>query len=127
MKRILILAVALLAIPAFASEQGLKYIMQDMKLAFKQAVEAPSVEAMQKPVITLSALVEQAQQGVYPMEKESLYQEGFHQLEVTLNQVQAHLQAGELEAAKTRLKIVDDLRIEYHDKRNPSIWKRLFG
>ncbi|HGY0699729.1 TPA: cytochrome b562 family protein, partial [Vibrio cholerae] len=25
------------------------------------------------------------------------------------------------------LKTVDDLRIEYHDKRNPSIWKRLFG
>ncbi|GHZ48711.1 hypothetical protein VCSRO8_3092 [Vibrio cholerae] len=62
----------------------------------------------------------------YP-EKEATYQEGFQKLAVTLDKIDAHLQAGELEAAKASLKTVDDLRIEYHDKRNPSIWKRLFG
>jgi soluble cytochrome b562 len=25
------------------------------------------------------------------------------------------------------LREVDSLRLEYHDKRNPSIWKKLFG
>jgi len=103
MKKTLILAAALLATPVFAAGQDLKSIMQDMKLAFKQAAEAPTVEAMQAPISTLESLVEQAKRGVYPVEKEATYQ------------------------AKASLKTVDDLRIEYHDKRNPSIWKRLFG
>jgi soluble cytochrome b562 len=41
--------------------------------------------------------------------------------------VEAKLDAGNLEAAKQELKLVDDLRVEYHDKRNPSIWSKLFG
>ena len=127
MKRTLILTAALLATPVFASGQDLKSIMQDMKLAFKQAAEATTVEAMQTPVTTLETLVEQAKRGQYPVEKEAIYQEGFNKLDVTLEKVEAHLQAGELKAAKASLKTVDDLRIEYHDKRNPSICKRLFG
>ncbi|EGR4196893.1 cytochrome b562 family protein [Vibrio cholerae] len=127
MKKTLILAAALLATPVFAAGQDLKSIMQDMKLAFKQAAEAPTIEAMQAPISTLESLVEQAKRGVYPVEKEATYQEGFQKLAVTLDKIDAHLQAGELEAAKASLKTVDDLRIEYHDKRNPSIWKRLFG
>ncbi|WP_114974922.1 cytochrome b562 [Vibrio cholerae] len=127
MKRTLILTAALLATPVFAAGQDLKSIMQEMKLAFKQAVEAPTVEAMQDPISTLESLVEQAKRKSYPAEKEATYQEGFNKLDITLGQVEAHLQAGELEAAKASLKTVDDLRVEYHDKRNPSIWKRLFG
>ncbi|ASK53913.1 cytochrome b562 family protein [Vibrio tarriae] len=127
MKRTLILTAALLATPVFAAGQDLKSIMQDMKLAFKQAAEAQTVEAMQVPVTTLEGLVKQATQRSYPAEKEATYQEGFQKLAVTLDKIDAHLQAGELEAAKASLKTVDDLRIEYHDKRNPSIWKRLFG
>ncbi|KQA20771.1 cytochrome b562 [Vibrio metoecus] len=127
MKRTLILTAALLATPVFAAGHDLKSIMQDMKLAFKQAAEAQTVEAMQAPVTTLESLVKQAKQRPYPAEKEATYQEGFNKLDVTLGQVEAHLQAGELEAAKASLKTVDDLRVEYHGKRNPSIWKRLFG
>lgn len=127
MKRALILTAALLAIPVLAAGQDLKVIMQDMKLAFKQAAEAPTIEAMQGSISTLDSLVEQAKRKSYPTEKEAIYQEGFSQLNLTLDKVEAHLQAGELEAAKANLKAVDDLRIEYHEKRNPSIWKRLFG
>lgn len=57
MKKTLILVAALLATPVFAAGQDLKSIMQDMKLAFKQAAEAPTVEAMQAPISTLESLV----------------------------------------------------------------------
>lgn len=95
---------ALLATPVLAAGQDLKSIMQDMKLAFKQAAEATTVEAMQAPISTLESLVEQAKRGVYPVEKEATYQEGFQKLAVTLDKIDAHLQVYELEAAKASLK-----------------------
>lgn len=60
MKKTLILVAALLATPVLAAGQDLKSIMQDMKLAFKQAAEATTVEAMQAPISTLESLVEHA-------------------------------------------------------------------
>ncbi|WP_390902892.1 cytochrome b562 [Vibrio qingdaonensis] len=113
---------------AFASEGvDLKKNMQAMKLAFKQAAEAQSVEEMKTPVATLDTLIAESKQGDYPPEKMDLYQEGFNKLSSALQQVDKDLQQGDLDAAQQTLREVDTLRIEYHDRRNPSIWQRLFG
>lgn len=105
----------------------LKKNMQAMKLAFKQAAEAQSVEAMQTPIAELDQLIADSKQGDYPPEKADLYLEGFKKLSLAIDNVDAELKKGNLEAAKQSLREVDSLRLEYHDKRNPSIWKKLFG
>ncbi|GMQ48751.1 cytochrome b562 [Vibrio sp. 10N] len=105
----------------------LKKNMQAMKLAFKQAAEAQSVEAMQTPITELDQLIADSKQGNYPPEKADLYLEGFKKLSQAIDNVDADLKKGDLEAAKQSLREVDSLRLEYHDKRNPSIWKKLFG
>ncbi|MFA0442717.1 cytochrome b562 [Vibrio sp. 10N.222.51.C12] len=113
---------------AFAAEGfDLKKNMQAMKLAFKQAAEAQSIDEMKTPVATLDTLVADTKQGNYPPEKAELYQEGFNKLSSALEQVDKDLEKGDLDAAKQTLREVDSLRLEYHDKRNPSIWQRLFS
>ncbi|WP_158108423.1 cytochrome b562 [Vibrio furnissii] len=128
MKKAMILAAGLLmATQAFAADSDLKQIMKQMKTAFKHAAEAQSNEAMQAPIAELTQLVAQAKQGEYPPEKQDVYLEGFNKLSVTLDKIENELDNGEFDAAKTSLQEVDGLREEYHDKRNPSIWQRLFG
>ncbi|EKM31937.1 cytochrome b562 family protein [Vibrio harveyi] len=46
---------------------------------------------------------------------------------VTLDKIEADLDAGKLQEAKDQLREIDSLREEYHDKRNPSIWSKLFS
>ncbi|WP_394151039.1 cytochrome b562 [Vibrio maritimus] len=124
----LVALTALVSTSAFASEPfDLKKNMQAMKLAFKQAAEAQSVEEMRVPVDTLDKLIADSKHGDYPPEKADLYQEGFKKLSQAIEEVDSELDSGDLEAAKQSLREVDSLRLEYHDKRNPSIWKRLFG
>ncbi|GAL31108.1 soluble cytochrome b562 [Vibrio variabilis] len=124
----LVALTALVSTSAFAGESfDLKKNMQAMKLAFKQAAEAQSVEEMRVPVDTLDKLIADSKQGNYPPEKADLYQEGFKKLSQAIDEVDSELDSGDLEAAKQSLREVDSLRLEYHDKRNPSIWKRLFG
>jgi soluble cytochrome b562 len=105
----------------------LKKKMQAMKLAFKQAAESQSVEQMKLPVADLNTLIAKSKNGSYPPEKQDMYMEGFEKLSVALDDVEQHLEQGELDKAKQSLRQIDDLRIEYHDQRNPSIWKKLFG
>ncbi|MGC9422787.1 cytochrome b562 [Vibrio sp.] len=129
MKKRLLLSAGLLLIAsqAWAANMDLKPLMQQMKLEFKAAAEAQTVEDMQVPIAQLSVLVTQAKQAQYPPERASIYQEGFNKLTVALDQVTNELSAGEFDAAKRSLKEVDDLRIEYHEKKKPSLWQRLFG
>lgn len=128
MKKAMILAAGLLmATQAFAADSDLKQIMKQMKTAFKHAAEAQTSEAMQAPIAELTQLVAQAKQGEYPPGKQDVYLEGFNKLSVTLDKIENELDNGEFDAAKTSLQEVDGLREEYHDKRNPSIWQRLFG
>ena len=122
-----LLAASLVAAPAFAKSSELKKNMQEMKLAFKQAAEAQSVEEMQKPIAELDALILGAKQGVYPTEKEALYMEGFKKLSLSIDNIEAQLEQGNLEQAQQELREIDSLRIEYHDRRNPSIWSKIFG
>lgn len=128
MKKVIILAAGLLlATQVFAADSDLKQLMKQMKTAFKHAAEAQSSAEMQAPIKELTQLVAQAKQGEYPPEKQDIYLEGFNKLTVALNKIDTELAQGEFDAAKNTLKEVDSLREEYHDKRNPSIWQRLFG
>lgn len=127
MKKLVPLLALAMSAQAFASDFDLKATMKQMKVEFKQAAQAEEIAQMQSAVANLSELIEQSKQGEYPPEKTDLYLEGFNKLSVALDSVESKLEAGNLEAAKAELKLVDDLRVEYHDKRNPSIWSKLFG
>lgn len=112
---------------AFAADVDLKANMKQMKIEFKHAAEATEVESMKTAIVNLSDLVEESKRGEYAPEKFDIYLEGFNKLSVALDSVEAKLDAGDLSGAKAELKNVDSLREEYHDKKNPSIWSKLFG
>lgn len=127
MKKLLPLLALAMSAQAFASDFDLKATMKQMKVEFKQAAQAQDIGQMQSAVANLSALIEQSKLGEYPPEKVDLYLQGFNKLSVAIDSVEAKLETGNIEAAKAELKLIDDLRVEYHDKRNPSIWSTLFG
>ncbi|WP_417883019.1 cytochrome b562 [Vibrio rumoiensis] len=127
MKKLIPFIALLLTANVYASGGDLKATMKEMKIEFNHAAKAQNIDEMKEPVEKLTALVNQAKQGTYSPEKQQLYLEGFNKLTTTLDSVETHLDAGEFEQAKEELRQVDDLRVEYHDKRNPSIWSKLFG
>ncbi|MGR5548454.1 cytochrome b562 [Vibrio sp. DNB22_12_1] len=119
--------VALSSTYAMAEAVDLKQNMKQMKMDFKQAAGASDVETMKSAIDSLQAIVEESKRGNYPPEKFDLYLEGFNKLSVTLDNIESDLDAGKLTEAKEQLREIDGLREEYHDKRNPSIWSKLFG
>lgn len=127
MKKLVTLVALVLSTHAFAADVDLKATMKQMKVEFKHAAEAQELGEMHTAVKNLSDLIEQSKRGNYPPEKFDLYLEGFNKLSVAVDSVEAELKSGNLEAAKAELKQIDDLRVEYHDKRNPSIWSKIFG
>ncbi|CAM3813988.1 cytochrome b562 [Vibrio aquimaris] len=127
MKKIIFALTLMLSIQVFASDVDLKATMKQMKLEFKQAAQATSVDSMKAPIDNMLQLVEQAKKGNYPPEKVDTYIEGFSKLSTTLEQIDSQLDAGDLASAQESLRQIDELRIEYHDKRNPSIWSKIFG
>ncbi|WP_228481500.1 cytochrome b562 [Vibrio fluminensis] len=127
MIRKIVLLSALFTSQAFAADYDLKSAMKQMKLDFKQAAEAQSVEEMQTAIDSFSRLITQSQSAVYPPEKQNLYIEGFNKLSLSVEAINQELQQGDLEGAKQELKVIDGLREEYHDKRSPSIWSKIFG
>ncbi|WP_153447525.1 cytochrome b562 [Vibrio algicola] len=127
MKNLIPFIALLVSANVYAAGSDLKATMKEMKLEFKHAAEAQTISEMQVPVTNLTELIDKAKLGAYPPEKQDLYLEGFNKLTVTLENVETSLKAGELDQAKQQLRQVDELRIEYHDKRNPSIWSKLFG
>ncbi|KIE21594.1 cytochrome b562 family protein [Vibrio sinaloensis] len=127
MRKLLPALALMLSANVYASDFDLKATMKQMKVEFKQAAEATEIVRMQAAVDNLSDLVEQSKRGDYPPEKFDLYFEGFTKLSKALDAVDAKLEQGDLDAAKQELRQVDALREEYHDKRNPSIWSKLFG
>lgn len=127
MKNTVVVALLVASCSLSAGEFDLKANMQEMRLSFKQAAEATTLEEMQAPVTELSVLIRESKSASYPQEKTELYQEGFQRLAVSIDEVKQHLDAGDFEQAQTSLRQIDDLRVEYHKQRNPSIWQRLFG
>lgn len=105
----------------------MKAVMKEMRLEYKLGERATSIEDMNQVVTKLESLIDQLKQGEYTPEKQAMYQEGFNKLSVSVAQVKTELDAGDLEKAQAALEQVDELRVEYHKKRNPSIWSKIFG
>lgn len=110
-----------------ASDIDLTATMKKMRLAFNQAAEAENIDQMRAPLTRLDELIQISQQGNYPKEKEALYMSGFNKLSTVVSDIESQVEQGNFEQAKETLRQIDDLRVEYHDKRNPSIWSKLFG
>ncbi|OOE86785.1 cytochrome b562 [Salinivibrio sharmensis] len=127
MKKVILTGAMAVLLTLNVSASELKPIMKEMKMTFKEAASAQSIEAMQAPVAKLETLIAQAKAGSYPPEKAETFMEGFDKLAVTVEEIDAALSEGDLDKAQQGLRQIDALREEYHDKRNPSIWQRLFG
>ncbi|MBA5764013.1 cytochrome b562 family protein [Vibrio sp. 404] len=127
MIRSVLILTTLVTTQVIASDYDLKSAMKQMKLDFKHAAEAQTVEEMQQAMVNFNQLLDASKQAQYPDEKKALYMEGFEKLTITINGINQELEQGDLQGAKQQLKVIDDLREEYHDKRNPSIWSKLFG
>ncbi|MPS30756.1 MULTISPECIES: cytochrome b562 [unclassified Salinivibrio] len=127
MKKVILAGAVAVLLSLNVSASELKPIMKEMKMTFKEAASAQSIEAMQAPVAKLETLIAQAKAGSYPPEKAETFMEGFDKLAVTVEEIDAALSEGDLDKAQQGLRQIDALREEYHDKRNPSIWQRLFG
>ena len=105
----------------------MKAVMKKMRLEYKLGERATSIEDMNQVVTKLESLIDQLKQGEYTPEKQAMYQEGFKKLSASVALVKTELDAGDLEKAQAALEQVDELRVEYHKKRNPSIWSKIFG
>ncbi|OOF12777.1 MULTISPECIES: cytochrome b562 [unclassified Salinivibrio] len=127
MKKVILTGAVAVLLSLNVSASELEPIMKEMKMTFKEAASAQSIEAMQAPVAKLETLVAKAKAGSYPPEKADIFMEGFDKLAVTVEEIDAALSEGDLDKAQQGLRQIDALREEYHDKRNPSIWQRLFG
>ncbi|WGV98935.1 cytochrome b562 [Vibrio sp. YMD68] len=121
------LALNVVSLSAVANDFNMTETMKKMGFEFREADQAESVEVMQVAVTNLSELVELAINADHPQEKSELYNEGFNKLTVAIDTVETYLAKGDLDQAKKELREVDDLRVEYHRKRNPSIWSKIFG
>lgn len=127
LRRTLLLAMTIFAAQSYASSFDMKSAMNEMKLNFKHAAEAQNVEEMSTAMTSFNRVIAQLQSASFPTEKQVLYTQGFEQLNLVVEGVEKQLEQGNLEQAKAQLKAIDDLRVEFHDKRNPSIWSKLFG
>ncbi|WP_375319956.1 cytochrome b562 [Aliivibrio logei] len=104
-----------------------KAAMKEMRLEFKLSERADSIEEMSQSVMKLESLIDYLKQETYSPEKQDMYQEGFNKLSVSVDLIKLDLEAGNLDKAKETLAQIDELRVEYHKKRNPSIWSKIFG
>lgn len=112
---------------AISTPVDMKAVMKEMRLEYKLGERATSIEGVSKAVTKLESLIEQLKQGEYTPEKQAMYQEGFDKLSASVALVKIELNAGNLEKAQAALEQIDELRVEYHKKRNPSIWSKIFG
>jgi soluble cytochrome b562 len=123
----LAMSVTAFSFNAVADDFDMTQTMKKMGFEFRQAANADSVESMQAPIANLSSLIQELEKAEHPKEKSELYSEGFTKLRIALDSVESFLENDDLENAQQTLREVDDLRIEFHDRRNPSIWSRIFG
>lgn len=127
MKKLLLIVILCISPVVKGASFDLKATMQEMKLEFKKAAEANEIESSIAAVEKLLELITRAQEQTFSPENHETYQEGFQKVSAALILVKSELENGDLYAAKESLKKIDELRIEYHDKRSPSLWKLIFG
>ncbi len=111
-----------------AADFDLEPIMKEMKLQFQVAADATSVDEMTMAMDKFETLVQRAQQGDYPPEKQPEFAQGFEHLQQAVDAVQVKLQSGDLQGAQALLRQMDDVRKEYHKKlRKKGGFLSLFG
>ena len=117
-----ILLALLLVTPLYASE--LKPIMKEMRLHYKQAIDASSAEAFNQKIQLFLLELKKARAYDFPNEQARLSLEG---LDKVHDKVSAIPQATDINLAtvKQQLKQVDSLRKEYHKKVKPGVFELL--
>ncbi|GEM75173.1 cytochrome b562 [Vibrio sagamiensis] len=105
----------------------LKINMKKMKLEFYHAVQASEIGPMMLAIDHMQSIVEQSKKGKFSPEKSDIYNEGFNKLSLVLKRIKNDLENGDFTKAKEGLYSIESLRQEYHDKRSPSIWSKIFG
>ncbi|WP_185843467.1 cytochrome b562 [Pseudoalteromonas luteoviolacea] len=113
---------------AIAKAQDLNQVMKKMGHEYKLAIKSQTYNEMSRHIAAFILLVEQAKEQKFTDDKA---QESLKGLNLTLELAkQAAILANEkeLDAAKLKLKEVDELRIKYHKLHEPpSVWELLFG
>ncbi len=115
-KALLMLAGFGMSFNLFAAQVDLEYVMKEMRIAFREAANADTVEEMQLAVNKLDQLVVQAKQGKYSPKRDVVYQEGFDKLRLSFDVIDEALAKGDLVLAKQELKKDNSLKKEYHKK-----------
>jgi len=120
-------AVAEEPVAAVTASTDVEATMKAMAFAYKKAMTAADVTQMQQQITELQQLVASVQLHQFPAEKQGKFQQGFTEVQLQLDLVQASLVANNPEQAKQQLKQVDVLKKQYHKERSPSVWQLLFG
>lgn len=126
-KIVLLLSCLLLSGLVMAKELDRKQTMKAMKTAFIHSMRATQIDDLNSSLSELDGLLNHAKQLSFPKEKQALFLQGLNKVSAVISQAKLQAESGELKKAQETLKEVDVLREEYHDQRNDSIWKRLFG
>ncbi len=118
----LLLLSLFLATPVMAGE--LKPIMKEMRLHYKQAIDATTPQQFNEKLHLFMTELEKARAYDFPSEQEKLSMEGLDKVQA---KVSALPQANDenLAAVKEEFKQVDLLRKEYHKKVKPGIFDLL--
>jgi soluble cytochrome b562 len=118
MKAKLLMLLALTVSGSVLAHGHLGDTMDGMKDAFKQAIKADSVPAMQSALTDFKTLVNKAKSQGHDLSaaKQRDYDEGLNKLTAAVESVEATLAKGDLDAARKELKSIDSLRREYHKK-----------
>ena len=128
MKKIFVLLCCLLASShLYAEKYDIGQTMKSMKGEFLLSIRAKDLPSIKTHLAELKQWVDIAHTLRFPEEKKALFLQGLNKVAVVVDEAQAQADAGQMKQAQETLKQVDDLRVEYHDQRNESIWKRFFG
>ena len=126
--RYFVLCLMLLSYPAFAAEKvDLEKTMKQMALEFKQANEATTPEQLSSHISSLKHLTQSALQAEFAPEKAEQFKQGLQQVLAELTATETAIAEQDQAAVLLHLKKVDELRKKYHQQREVSIWKLLFG
>lgn len=117
-----LLVSVLVANPVFAGE--LKPIMKEMRLHYKEAIDATQPEQFNEKIALFLKELQKARDFDFSSDRAKLSIEG---LDKVYNKVSGMPVATEanLPALKEELKQVDELRKEYHKKVKPSVFELL--
>jgi soluble cytochrome b562 len=104
-----------------------KQTMKAMKLSYIETMKANEMEAFKLSLTEFDELVAHAKTLPFPQSKQALFVQGLNRVSALIDEARVRVEQGQLQQAQEIMEQVDALRKEYHDQRNESIWKRIFG